>query len=496
MSLIQIQHLSFGYDNSYDMIFNDVTFTFDTNFKTALIGRNARGKTTLLKLMMNEYEYQGQILMNEQCVYFPYEVKDKSLWTLDVCENIDASLEQWQLEKELHSLDVSIDVLYRSFETLSQGEQTKVLLAVLFLKKHTFLLIDEPTNHLDQQSRKIVASYLKKQKGFLLVSHDRLFIDSCCDHIIAINPHNIDVVSGNFTSWYTNKEYQDENERQKNKKLKKDIERLEVSKRRTENWSHQVEKSKTGQRVSGLRPDRGYIGHMAAKMMKRSKTIEKHQNKAIEEKQALLKNVEEYDDLKMFPLTYHQNTLLSFLHGSLRYDDKVLFHDFSMSISNHERVLLKGSNGCGKSSVLLYILEQGITYVGDYYCGSHIKISYVPQDCSFLKGKIEDLIDMYEVDETLVKTILRKLGFLRIHLEKNLENLSEGQKKKVMLSISLATSAHLYIWDEPLNYIDIFSRMQIEKVLLEYQPTLLFVEHDTCFQEKIATKVIDFHQLV
>lgn len=106
------------------------------------------------------------------------------------------------------------------------------------------------------------------------------------------------------------------------------------------------------------------------------------------------------------------------------------------------------------------------------------------------------MIKSYNVDETLVKTILRKLGFSRIHLEKSLENLSEGQRKKVMLAISLATSAHFYIWDEPLNYIDIFSRMQIEKVLLEYQPTLLFVEHDTCFQEKIATKIINFNELI
>lgn len=128
--------------------------------------------------------------------------------------------------------------------------------------------------------------------------------------------------------------------------------------------------------------------------------------------------------------------------------------------------------------------------------GSQLKISYVPQDCSQICGTYDEMITQQQVDKTLVLTILKKLGFSRVHFEKRLEQLSEGQKKKVILALSLATSAHLYIWDEPLNYIDIFSRMQIEKLILEYTPTLLLVEHDQFFQEKIATKVIDFDELI
>ena len=88
------------------------------------------------------------------------------------------------------------------------------------------------------------------------------------------------------------------------------------------------------------------------------------------------------------------------------------------------------------------------------------------------------------------------MGFSRSHFDIALENLSQGQKKKIMLAISLATSAHLYIWDEPLNYIDIFSRIQLENAILTYQPTLLFVEHDQYFQQTIATKIMDFQELV
>ena len=231
-------------------------------------------------------------------------------------------------------------------------------------------------------------------------------------------------------------------------------------------------------------------------MMKRSKNIEKRQIQQVEEKKKLLKDVEEYDDLKITPLTYFQTNLVSFLHVSLYYQEKILFKDLTFSIQNKERILLKGKNGCGKSSVIRALLNQSIGIKGEINRGSRLKISYVPQDCSMLSGSFLSFVESYDVDTTLVMTILRKLGFSRSHFEKNLEDLSEGQKKKVMLAISLATSAHLYIWDEPLNYIDIYSRMQIEKMVLEYQPTLLFVEHDYFFQEKIATKVIDFDELI
>lgn len=487
MSLIQVQHLTFGYEGSYELIFDDVSFSLDTTFKTALIGRNARGKTTLLKLLMKELEYQGQIMMSEGCCYFPYEVENPQWLTLDVCYEICPNLQQWQLEKELHQLDMDgLDIFYRPFETLSHGEQTKVLLALLFLKEHAFLLIDEPTNHLDQNSRQKIAEYLRLQKGFLLVSHDRYFIDSCCNHVMAINPTTIDVVSGNFSSWYDDKRKKDERGIMMNKKLKKDIVKMESSRRQKENWGHQIEKSKRGA------ADKGYVGHMAAKMMKRSKVIEKRQKQAIAEKRKLLKDIEEYDDLKIHCLKYFQKQLIQFQHFSLSYDDKKVFKDLSLTIHNHDRVLLKGPNGCGKSSLIHFIIGENMQYQGQYVLGSQLKISYVPQDCTFLHGRLDDWIQRHDCDLTLVKTLLRKLGFSRSHFDISLENLSQGQKKKVMLAISLATPAHLYIWDEPLNYIDIFSRMQIEQTILTYQPTLLFVEHDQYFQETIATEVIDF----
>lgn len=122
---------------------------------------------------------------------------------------------------------------------------------------------------------------------------------------------------------------------------------------------------------------------------------------------------------------------------------------------------------------------------------SGLVISYVKQDTSGLKGRISEFCREQALVESLFCAVLRQLDFERIQFLKNMEDYSEGQKKKVLLAASLLTPAHLYIWDEPLNYIDVFSRMQMEKLLLEYQPTMLFVEHDKRFREKVATKVLN-----
>ena len=122
---------------------------------------------------------------------------------------------------------------------------------------------------------------------------------------------------------------------------------------------------------------------------------------------------------------------------------------------------------------------------------SGLVISYVNQDTSQLRGDIPAFCEKRMLDRSLFCAILRQLDLDRVQFVKRLEDYSEGQKKKVLLAASLLTGAHLYVWDEPFNYIDVFSRMQIEKLLLEYRPTMLFVEHDRRFRENVATKVIE-----
>ncbi len=490
MSLINITNLTFSYDGSYDNIFENVSFLLDTDWKLGFTGRNGRGKTTFLNLLLGKYAFQGRISASVNFEYFPFEVIDKTQFTIDIIKFYVPDCEDWQIIKELNLLNVTEDVLYRPFETLSNGERTKALLAALFLKENSFLLIDEPTNHLDAEARNTVCSYLDRKKGFILVSHDRAFLDGCIDHVLSINRNDIEIQKGNFSSWLKNKEMHDSFELNQNEKLKKDIKRLTESAKRTAEWSDKAESRKIGfdpskvEKSAGRRPAEGA---KAKKMMSRSKAIKERQMSAIDDKSKLLKNIEQSSELKITSLKFHTSNLVNLDSVSIFYGDKNVCENISFTVNEGDRISLSGKNGCGKSSILKLICGENISHTGNISMNSQLKISYVEQNTENLSGSLSEYSDKYDIDFSLFLAILRKLDFSRMQFEKNIEEFSEGQKKKVLIARSLCEKAHLYIWDEPLNFIDVISRIQIESLILEYDPTLIFVEHDKTFCDNIAT---------
>ncbi|MCK5128774.1 MAG: ABC-F type ribosomal protection protein [Clostridiales bacterium] len=485
MALISVSQLTFCYPGSYDDVFHDVSFDIDSDWKLGFIGRNGRGKTTFLNLLLGKYEHQGSISSPIAFDYFPFDIQDKKQLTIDIIYSIHHDLVYWQICKEISLLSLAEDVLHRPFHTLSMGEQTKIMLAVLFLKPNKFLLIDEPTNHLDMEGRMMVSEYLNSKKGFILVSHDKDFLDGCIDHVLSINNSSISVTSGDYSTWYENKLRQDNYEMAKNKKLKGEIKSMGIAAKQTAQWSDKVEASKSGAY------DKGKIGHLAARMMKRSMATLARRNRIIEEKSKLLKNIETADPLKIMPLFYNRDYMVRLRDVSIMYHDKSIFKQLDLTIRPFDRIALIGRNGCGKTSILKLILGEDMCYTGDMHIRKGFRVSYVSQDTSHLSGGLKEYCTENDIEESLFKTILRKLDLERVQFEKNMEDYSEGQKKKVLLARSLATPAHLYIWDEPLNYIDILSRTQIEDLILRYQPTMLFVEHDVNFVNTVATEVIE-----
>lgn len=489
MSMIRVENLTFAYPGSYDNVFENVSFQFDTAWKLGFLGRNGRGKTTFLRLLLGEYPCGGQIAGMPPCVYFPCETEEPSRMTIEVLREAAPLVEEWELLRETGLLGVEAEALYRPFSTLSNGERTKVLLAALLSGEERYLLIDEPTNHLDAQGRRAVAEYLRRKRGFLLVSHDRAFLDGCVDHVMALNRTGVEVQSGNFSSWWENKRRRDEFELARNGHLQKEVGRLRQAAAQTSRWSGKVEAAKKGTRTAGLRPDRGYIGHKSAKMMQRAKSIEERRQRALEEKAGLLKDLEKAETLKLRPLAA-RGCLLDARGLSLFYEERWVCGPLDFRLEPGQRIALDGGNGCGKSSFLKFLLGEETASEGTLVKLSGLTVSYVPQDTSHLRGRLRDYIRRSGAEEPLLLAILRKLDFPREQFEKNMEDWSAGQRKKALIAQSLCESAHLYIWDEPLNSIDVWSRMQIEELLLTFQPTMLFVEHDEAFRKRIATEVI------
>lgn len=491
MSLINVSNLSFGYDGNIDNIFEDVSFHIDTDWKLGLIGRNGKGKTTFLKLLLGQYPYKGSISKNVEFDYFPFEIKNKERLAIEIVNEIAPQVEDWEIMKELNLLNTDTEILYRNFNILSGGEQVKILLISLFLKGNNFLLIDEPTNHLDSETRDSLVEYLNRKKGFILVSHDRNFLDKVVDHIISINNTNIDIQKGNYSSWQENKERQDNFELMQNERLTKDIKHLEAAAKNTANWSDKVEKSKFNTNNSGSDIDRGYVGHKSAKMMKRSKVLEQRIEKSIEQKSSLLNNMDRSDSLKIVPLQNNRNPVMIANQLQIKYQDKAIFLPQTFEINQGDRIAITGKNGAGKSSILRLILGEEMAYSGTFKMINDLKISYVSQSTESLKGNLKQYAQENEVEESIFKAMLSKMGFSNSDFDTKLEEMSEGQKKKVLIAKSISEQANIYIWDEPLNYIDILTREQIEEAILKYTPTMIFVEHDEYFIKKVATQIIN-----
>jgi lincosamide and streptogramin A transport system ATP-binding/permease protein len=254
-----------------------------------------------------------------------------------------------------------------------------------------------------------------------------------------------------------------------------------------------------------------YNAEKSRRMQQRRKNLERRQQSALEEKSGLLKNVEEAENLKIHPLRYHSKGLIFLDNVAVAYEGREVFRNLSFSLEQGDRLALMGGNGSGKSSILKLICSMAgseplsyagvkvennphtehVPHTGRIIISSGLVLSYVPQDTSFLTGDLSEYAKARKIEESLFKAILRKLDFSRVQFEKNMDDFSAGQKKKVLIAASLCQHAHVYIWDEPLNYIDVLSRMQIEELLVSFKPTMLFVEHDRAFCDNVATKEVE-----
>ena len=488
MSLIQISQLTFHYPGSYDNIFEQAEARFDTGWKLGLTGRNGRGKTTLLRLLQGQLPYSGQIAAGVDFRLFPGPAPDPDQ-PLGAAAAALCGAEDWRIARELGLLGLGPDMLDRRFGTLSQGEQTRALLALLFLQPGSYPLIDEPTNHLDAAGRALLGRYLRGQRGgFLLVSHDRALLDACCDHMLAIERSGLRVRQGNFSAWWREVQARDAREAAENERLGREIGRLQAAAGRTARWSDRVEKSKFDTARTGEKPaDRGYVGHKAAKMMKRAKVIEARREQAIADKAALFKDRETAEPLKLQPLAHPKEQLLAAADLCIRYGAAPVCGPLRFVLRRGDRLALTGGNGSGKSSVLRLAAGLEVPHTGALERAGGLAVSMVEQTTAGLRGRVADYAEACGVELTRLLTILRKFGLERVQFEKPVESWSEGQRKKLALARSLCQRAHLYIWDEPLNYIDVYARMQVEALVLQYRPTLLFVEHDAAFRRAVAT---------
>lgn len=371
---ILIKNMSFKYLSMTQPIFENVNLNINENWKLGLVGRNGRGKTTFLKILLNKLEYEGFIRSKLDFKYFPsYPDVHGDLTVLEIFLMKNPHIDTWQIERELTYMDLPYDILKKRFQILSGGEQAKILLIELFLTENVFPLIDEPTNNLDLQGRKIVGEYLKRKKGYIVISHDESFLNQFVDHILAINKESIDLFSGNVDTWKYEKTNSDKISEEKNTKLKREIKRLNDVSGRVNNWGLKRENSTID--VSERR--------LAAKQMKRAKAIKKRTVAMIEEKENLINNIENVSELKMV-VEQPRNQVLFFREFAILRNGTPLFKPINIDVYPNERFFIEGKNGVGKSTLLNFILgTEHLETMGEF------RIS-LPRNLSILNQKIKN----------------------------------------------------------------------------------------------------------
>lgn len=492
MSKIEIKQLTFAYPGQAP-IFNQTDLQLESQWHLGLVGRNGRGKTTLLRLLQAQLPYQGRIQTTLQFDYFPQPIVDSDQLTFEALNTVQP-VAQWQLERELNLMGVDPELLWRPFMTLSGGEQTKVQLALLFSGQQAFPLLDEPTNHLDLKGRQQVATYLQhKQTGFIVVSHDRHFLNQVTDHILAIEKQQIQLSHGNFETYETQKALLDESEQAQNHQLKQEISRLKQTAVEKAAWSQSREGDKYGnphQKGSGAVYDTGFIGARAARTMKRSKSLQQRLSKEITTKAQLLQNVEHIAPLCLNFQPSHHQQLLQARQLQLGYEQP-LFQPLNFTLKAGDQLAVLGPNGSGKSTLIHYLMQTFTGNVsGELQRPEQLTISYVRQDYTDNQGTLADFAQRENLDYENFLNNLHKLGLPRQAFEQRIEQLSMGQRKKVELAKSLAYPAELFIWDEPLNYLDVFNQDQLVQLIKSIRPTLLLVEHDQHFISQVAQQTI------
>ncbi|GBG95554.1 ATPase component of ABC transporter with duplicated ATPase domains [Ligilactobacillus salitolerans] len=492
MSQIEINNMSFKYDGQIKQLFNHVNLDLDSNWRLGLVGRNGRGKTTLLKLLQNKLEYQGTITHSVRFTYFPLNVLDYDELAFHSLNINDA--DEWKLERELNLLHTDPEILWRPFKSLSGGEQTKLLLAILFIDKNNFPLLDEPTNHLDNRSRKQIANYLKsKKQGFILVSHDRHLINQCCNHILAIEKANLKLYQGNFSTYQHEKDLRDNLETGQNKKLQNSIKHLKKTVNEKKKWADKVEKkaAKDSLVKTSSISSSDALKKRSSKIMKRAKTMDTRMKKDIVDKEKLLKNIEHIDPLSLrFSSDYHK-ALIRVENMQLSYNKQKLFETIDFTLERGQCIVISGNNGSGKTSILKALTNNFDGHVtGKIDIPSAIQISYIQQAFQKNHGTLKNFAEQYCLNYELFLNNLHKLGVERSFFNQKIETMSMGQQKRVEVAKSLSQPAQLYIWDEPLNYLDTYNQEQLLNLITTIKPTLLLIEHDQDFIEKAADKII------
>lgn len=510
---------SFGVDS----ILEDVSFTINEGDKVGIIGVNGTGKTTLFKIISNEYGYDsGDIYTSKDCeigyleqntnfysektileevleVFKPLIEMEKDLRQLEIkiaeegskpdSKILDKLMNEYSHKMELFSSNngygykseakgVLIGLGFKDSDfdkpvnVLSGGEKTRVLLGKLLLKKPTLLLLDEPTNHLDSDAIEWLEFFLKQYRGtIMLISHDRYFLDQVVNRTFEIYNKKLKTYNGNYSDFV---------------KLSKIEKELEIKKYEDQ----QKELKKQEESIERLK------AYGREKHLKRARSKEKALDKIdVLDKPELYRKKAK---ISFNPSVVSGNDVIQIKDVSIGFDDRLLFKDVNLDIYRGEKVALIGPNGIGKSTLFKIIMEELSPFSGEIKLGTNVNVSYFHQEQKTLDLNntiIEEIWkDNTNLTQTEIRSMLGAFLFENDDVFKQISSLSGGERARVAILKLILSKANFLLLDEPTNHLDIDSKEVLEEALNNYTGTIFTISHDRYFLNTVVDKILVLNQ--
>jgi len=508
MQILSIQHLKKEFGDN--IVFDDVSFSINDHDRLALIGPNGNGKTTLLKIILNQIDKSGGDVVIAKGVTIGY-------LSQEVINNVEHTLKQEMLmvfdnliaqEKLLSDMEIQISLepnnlklideygkkqadfiekggydyhylikmmlskfgfnlndLDRKISSFSGGERTKIAFVKLLLIKPNLLILDEPTNHLDIATIEWLEQYLKSYQGALLfVSHDRYFIDALANIIVEIENHTSMTYKGNYSYYVEEKKIRYEQQLNSYLNQQKEIAKLKRF----------IEFYKPKPRFVSRAKDR-------EKKLEHMKVIEKPYQEKNQVK------------IKFDGDIYEGKEIIRVSEVSIGYNEP-LVKDINFSLYGKNRIAIMGSNGTGKTTLLEALVNNKHILNGEVKYVRNVNIGYIKQHQEDLNSNntiIEEMIQYYpSLGEKNLYNHLGKFNFDYDDANKKISILSGGEKMRVVLAKIILDNYEVLVLDEPTNHLDMVTRQALTLALKEYQGSIIFVSHDRYFVDEVATHLL------
>jgi len=523
--LLRLSGISYVYPGMKEPLFENTTFSIHAGERIGILGINGSGKTTLLDIVAdlkkadtgeinrfcdNIFYMQQEDYASGDMILFDHLLSSRpDLFSIsstireleqagisrpvEYAELINEFKEKHgyefsqRIEKTLDLLGFPEEAKGRYVNTLSGGEKRLLKLAAGFIHDYDLYLLDEPTNYFDDRGIHYLIQGIKSvQATFLIVSHDRWFLDQVVSTILEIEQRTVRKYTGNYSIFYQTKQTEIKEKIRKRDRIQTRIRKLRDIERKYKIWSKRKEKEKKGVY------DKGFVGHKAAKLMKRAIQAKERVYHKIAELEQSKPYIEKWYDFYFEKAKTHSGSCLSATNLTKSYNEKTLFKNLSLTVDWGEKIALVGPNGSGKTTLLRILLEQEQPNTGEVIWNKLTNIGYLAQQWGT------------EDDDVIVSRLFLKeqhgrartmIGVLKVMVhgdvfEKKLGELSEGQKRKVKIVQLILAEPNVVILDEPTTHLDYQTVEILEKALKEYNGTVILVSHDRFLRERIVSRII------